>query len=865
MRNYNVVTKGEYNRKQTCEFLHLSRFIILYQNSSNHLLLEFKNRNKKTLTGINLQINQFDGSGKFLGAFEVEFENLQFKAGKFILKEDIVLDVSCVDVSVKVIMAEFGDFKYVLGKDGTYVVFDKKVSKVDVNAEEEKKMLGASGQAVEVRRFKPPVLVRIFAVVALLAIVYYSVSQIFNYSQNKDGFVLSNVQYKFVDGDSAEGTDVYVDGYVGEGGGDIEIPEKIGTHTVVSIKDMAFSGNAKITSVKIKGENIKIGKWAFENCNNLKYLEIDGVDNIAEYSFANCTNLRKVKLDNVKVIKGNAFYNCSRLYSINFPETINLIALDAFYGCKRIYEIKNDSSQNIVKGQGVAGYAVAVYSSSDDVKHAEIDGCSYVYCDGLWHLINCEAEGSLKLADMGDEKISIPATMFSGETYTEVNLGRSVKYIGDYAFSMSNIQKIVAEDGELVLGEEVFSNNYNLQKVDFSNVTIDVIPEGTFINNYMLSEVLLGDNNTTIGDYAFRGTAITEFKVPYRTYNIGVGAFQDCDSLQKVDIQQSVKNIGENAFASCDNLTTVVCRFRKNGLNIDQSAFSDCNRILVVYDLGYLNMSVGSAGFGGLMEKASAVFKSENDELKTHVENGITYKYNGSACIVTNCESAQNVEFTSLFINGFYYSNYIIAYGAFDGYYENIIFSSVSDIKYGAASGYYSNIQTVKFTSSKTRVLKGAFSWVDTVIYNDNPTIEEGAFSWANNFCYLGSENSWRYSSAKERIYENYHPSRYYQECFHNYGNYWNYNEDGKPNFSLTEYKTQQISQPTCESGGYLRNYCDICGYSQMQYLAAYGHQYVNGACVICGKGSAKNNNATINGYTLTPFNTKNFKMGMTA
>ena len=489
MRNYNVVTKGEYSRKQTCEFLHLSRFIILYQNSNHHLLLEFKNRNKKTLTGLKLQINQFDGSGKFIGAFETEFENLQFKPGKFILKEDIVLNVACTEVTVKVMVAEFGDFKYVLGKDGTYVVFDKKVSNVDVDAEEEKKNLGASGHAVEGRRFKAPILVKIFAVVLLLVAVYSIVFEIFNFSKNQDGFILSNVQYKFVKGDSAEGSDIYVAGYAGEGGGDVEIPEKIGTHTVVSISDSAFSGNTNIKSLKIKGD-INIGKWAFENCTNLKSVEIDGSQTISEFAFSNCTALKTVKLDNVKTIKGNGFYNCERLYKINFPSTITLIAYDAFVNCRRIYEIKNDSSQQIIKGEGLAGNAVAVYSSDDDVKHAEVDGCNYVFFDGYWHLVNCETSDTVKLADMGDEKISIPPRMFSGEIYQEINLGRSVEKIGDYAFFMTNVSKLTAEGGRFILGKEVFSNSGSLQKIDFSNVQIDVIPERTFSNSYMLSEVL---------------------------------------------------------------------------------------------------------------------------------------------------------------------------------------------------------------------------------------------------------------------------------------------------------------------------------------------------------------------------------------
>ena len=61
----------------------------------------------------------------------------------------------------------------------------------------------------------------------------------------------------------------------------------------------AFKNNFKIKSVTIP-ETCKLGieKGAFENCVNLKYVEISGsVDHIEENAFSNCLALKRVYFD----------------------------------------------------------------------------------------------------------------------------------------------------------------------------------------------------------------------------------------------------------------------------------------------------------------------------------------------------------------------------------------------------------------------------------------------------------------------------------------------------------------------------------------------------------------------------------------
>ena len=125
----------------------------------------------------------------------------------------------------------------------------------------------------------------------------------------------------------------YVAGYSGKAE-NITIPSK-----AEYIGKNAFKNNFKIKSVTIP-ETCKLGieKGAFENCVNLKYVEISGsVDHIEENAFSNCLALKRVYFDkancDIKYIGVCAFYNCFALTDIIIPSGTKEIREAAFANC----------------------------------------------------------------------------------------------------------------------------------------------------------------------------------------------------------------------------------------------------------------------------------------------------------------------------------------------------------------------------------------------------------------------------------------------------------------------------------------------------------------------------------------------------
>ena len=65
---------------------------------------------------------------------------------------------------------------------------------------------------------------------------------------------------------------------------------------------------------------------------------------------------------------------------------------------------------------------------------------------------------------------------------------------------------------------------------------------------------------TSIGDWAFYATTVTNVLIPDSVTNIGDGAFFDCESLTNVTLGSSVTNIGDWTFAFCPSLMSVCGR-----------------------------------------------------------------------------------------------------------------------------------------------------------------------------------------------------------------------------------------------------------------------------------------------------------------
>lgn len=96
-----------------------------------------------------------------------------------------------------------------------------------------------------------------------------------------------------------------------------------------------------------------------------------------------------------------------------------------------------------------------------------------------------------------------------------------------------------------------------------------------------VSSVIIVDNVTSIGDYAFIGcTNLSDVTISDSVTSIGKYAFSGCRGLISAAIPDSVSSLGTWAFAYCSNLTDVT--IGKSVASIGANTFIDCTSLMSV-------------------------------------------------------------------------------------------------------------------------------------------------------------------------------------------------------------------------------------------------------------------------------------------
>ena len=126
--------------------------------------------------------------------------------------------------------------------------------------------------------------------------------------------------------------------------------------------------------------------------------------------------------------------------------------------------------------------------------------------------------------------------------------------------------------GTLIISGKGDMDNYkdysNMGNLNYNSIP----PWGT---NY--SSVIVGNEVTSIGNFAFSQSTIYSIDLPSSINRIGEFAFFFCDNITSITIPSSVRFIGCNAFSNCKNLEHI--GLFPGELTIDYSAFSDCKSI----------------------------------------------------------------------------------------------------------------------------------------------------------------------------------------------------------------------------------------------------------------------------------------------
>lgn len=221
-------------------------------------------------------------------------------------------------------------------------------------------------------------------------------------------------------------------GYFVSGIGDVSdseiiIPSSHLNSPVIGIKEAAFLDCKNITHIYVPQSVTKIGLGAFENCTNLKEIEIPflgaeiinesdassgstpkhfgyifGANNYGDNSkyvpetlkqvaitsgqnvgyraFYQCANIKSIVLsDSIKSIGGNAFEGCNGIAEIFIPNNVKEIMSQAFYCCKGL--------QRVTISYGVVSLYGDIFDGCSNLKSVVFENADNWYVSNSFNLL----------------------------------------------------------------------------------------------------------------------------------------------------------------------------------------------------------------------------------------------------------------------------------------------------------------------------------------------------------------------------------------------------------------------------------------------------------------------------------------------
>ena len=231
-------------------------------------------------------------------------------------------------------------------------------------------------------------------------------------------------------------------------------------------------------------------------------------------------------------IMGNYFYRETpwgdRVTSVVIEDGVTSVGSYAFYDCKKLTSVTiPDSVTNI--GNNAFEYCTGLKSVTIP------DSVTYI---GEQAFSDCTGLTSVTIPD-GVTSIAFQ-TFCNCSELTSVTIPESVTSIGYEAFTgcweLTGVYiRDLAAWCSISFGDSSANPLYNANKL--------------YLNNELVTDLVIPDSVTSIGDCAFPGcTGLTSVTIPDSVTSIGNNAFNDCTGLTSVTIPDSVTNIGEKAF-----------------------------------------------------------------------------------------------------------------------------------------------------------------------------------------------------------------------------------------------------------------------------------------------------------------------------
>ena len=360
--------------------------------------------------------------------------------------------------------------------------------------------------------------------------------------------------------------------------------------SVTTIESNAFQ-SSELETLHIGSKCSSISLTAFSDCSSLTTVTIDSGN----------TNYKTVDGCIISSDKQSLIFITEEKESLSIPQEVTGIATTILQLQSNLKEIALQSTTNWQTSSGV------LYKSNYETLYAVCGGVTSVTVDSHTKTIQsfafCRCSkiktvefagdsynsfGSYSFSSTSLERFNIPASVTTLSLYafaycsllTEITIsdGCSLTTIQEGCFCKSAIRNITIPVIVTTLALTVFQSTYNLQTIIFADESkVSILSESLFRYS-SLETITIPKSVTQISLNCFKEcvnlTTVT-FQDNFVLTSIGESAFQQCLSLERIELPSSCTSIGSSSFKLCSKLSL----FSHSLQTISSSAFSECQSI----------------------------------------------------------------------------------------------------------------------------------------------------------------------------------------------------------------------------------------------------------------------------------------------